>query len=106
MTFFETAGQSAVFLLLLYAGAAAAILYDLIAFVRRRCPPAPAAALDILWCLMAGALCLSALILRGESRLRLYALLGLCCGAGIYCLGLRRIVRSVAFRLAKKRLPR
>ncbi len=106
MTFFETAEQSAVFLLLLYAGAAAAVLYDLAAFLRRRCPAGIAAALDLTWCLVSGALCLLALILGGESRLRLYALLGLCCGAGIYRLGLRRVLLSAAARLSGKKKNR
>ena len=40
---------------------------------------------------LCAALCLAALSLGGENQLRLYALLGMVCGAGIYCLGVRRI---------------
>lgn len=101
MTFFETAGQGIVFRLLLYAGAAAGLLYDLLSLPRRRLPRALAAALDVCWCLLCALLCLFALALGGENHLRLYALLGMACGAGIYCLGIRRIVLGILQGLKK-----
>lgn len=105
MTFFETAEQSGVFLHLLCAGAAAGALYDLMAPLRRRCARPLAAALDALWCLLAGGLGLLALIQNGEDRLRLYALLGMACGAGIYCLGIRSLLLAV-FRFFQKKKAR
>lgn len=101
MTFFETAGQSGVFLLLLYAGAAAGVLYDAISPARRRCPRPLAVILDGSWCLLAAALCALALAAGGENQLRLYALLGMVCGAGIYCLGVRRLILG-AVRLLRR----
>lgn len=109
MTFFETSGQAAIFLMLLYAGAASAITYDLIAPARRRAARPLALALDAVWCVMTAGLCFFALALGGEGKLRLYALLGLCCGAGIYALGVRGLIRGAArlwkMRRAKKRRP-
>lgn len=102
MTFFETAGQAAIFLMLLYAGAAAGITYDLLSPLRRRAPRPLAMLLDGVWCALTAALCFFALALGGEGKLRLYALLGLCCGAGIYSLGVRTVVRGIA-SLFKKR---
>ena len=90
MTFFEATIQSGVFLLLLYAGAAAGILYDLLSFFRRRLPRLLSPLPDLLWCLLCAGLCVCALAWGGEGSLRLYALLGMACGAGIYILGLRR----------------
>ncbi|MBQ9265084.1 MAG: spore cortex biosynthesis protein YabQ [Clostridia bacterium] len=106
MTFFETAAQGRVFLLLLYAGAGAAVLYDLLTPLRTRCPRPVGIAVDILWCLLAGAVCLSALALGGENHLRLYAMLGMVCGGGIYCLGVRRLILAalrIAGRMFEKR---
>ena len=102
MTFFETAGQAAIFLMLLYAGAAAGITYDLLSPLRRRAPRPLAMLLDGIWCVLTAALCFFALALGGEGKLRLYALLGLCCGAGIYSLGVRTVVRGIT-SLFKKR---
>lgn len=105
MTFFETAGQAAIFLMLLYAGAAAGITYDLLSPLRRHAPRPLAILLDGVWCALTGALCFFALALGGESTLRLYALLGLCCGAGIYSLGVRTAVRAVAGLFKKRKSP-
>ena len=90
MTFFEASVQSGVFLLLLYAGAAAGILYDLLSLLRRRLPRLLSPLPDLLWCLLCAGLCVCALARGGEGSLRLYAMLGMACGAGIYILGLRR----------------
>ncbi|MBR4429009.1 MAG: hypothetical protein IKS78_06600 [Clostridia bacterium] len=89
MTFFETAGQARCFLLLWGAGFLAAVLYDGFRFLRSRCPRWLGPVLDFIWglCLCAG--CALALAAGGERALRLYALLGLCCGAAVYCLGPR-----------------
>ena len=89
MIFFETAGQARGFLLLLYAGFFSGALYDLLRLPRRRLPrpfrPLP----DLAWALLTAAACALALAAGGETKARLYALLGLCCGGLIYCLGLR-----------------
>ena len=50
-------------------------------------------------------MCALALALGGESSARLYALLGLCCGAGIYTLGLRRAAKGLA-RCARRLFER
>ncbi len=90
MTFFETGGQARVFLLLLYAGFLSGALYDGARGLRRVLPRFLRFLPDMIWCLLTAAACALALAAGGEGRARLYALLGLCCGAGIYCLGLRR----------------
>ena len=103
MIFFETAGQARGFLLLLCAGLAVGAAYDLLSLARRRAPRWGAALLDALWCLLAAAACTLALALNGEGRLRLYALLGLACGAGLYALGLRAVLRGVGGWIKRKR---
>ena len=106
MTFFETAGQSFAFLLLLYAGMAAGVLYDVFAVLRHRLPMFAGGVLDVVWCLLATALCGLGLALGGEGRVRLFALLGLCCGGGIYCLGVRRAINALARGVkSRKNLP-
>lgn len=89
MTFFETALQPTAFLLLAAAGFLIGIAFDLGAAAEKRLPPRLQPVLDVLWCLAAAAACALALAVTGETQLRLYALLGLCCGAGMYCLGVR-----------------
>ncbi len=96
MIFFETAGQARGFLLLLCAGLTAGALYDVMGLIRRGLPRWAQAPLDLIWCALAAAACLLALALGGEKRVRLYALLGLCCGGGIYCLGIRALIRWLA----------
>lgn len=91
MTFFETAGQSRVFLLLLYAGFLSAFLYDFARPLRKILPRFIRFLPDLIWCLLTAACCALALAASGASQARLYALLGLCCGAGIYCLGIRTV---------------
>jgi len=102
MIFFETSGQALIFLMLLYAGAGAAVTYDVIAPLRRRAPRPIAAVLDVFWCLMAGILCALALAAGGENKMRAYALLGLFCGGGIYALGIRSLAAAL-FRLFSSR---
>ncbi len=89
MIFFETAGQARCFLLLWGAGFFAAALYDGFRFPRLRGPRWLRPAWDVLWCLCLSACCALALGLGGEGAPRLYALLGLCCGAAVYCFGPR-----------------
>ena len=105
MIFFETAGQARLFLLLLGAGILCAVLYDAASLIRRKLPRALGTVTDGLWCLLTALLCGAALMLGGEATLRLYALLGLFCGAGVYCLGARRAVRFLLRRL-RRILPR
>ena len=95
MTFFDTSGQPTAFLLLAAAGFAAGAAYDLASLARRKCPRWARAVPDVIWCLSAAAACALALAVTGETHLRLYALLGLCCGAGIYCLGVRALAKTV-----------
>lgn len=95
MTFFETAGQGSAFLLLLCLGAAAGALCDGAAWLGRRCPRPLRYLLDGLCGLVFAALCFLALAMRQENRLRLYALLGMLCGAGLYALGVRRLILGV-----------
>ena len=103
MIFFETAGQARGFLLLVCAGFLAGALYDLLGLVRRPLPRWAQPIPDVLWCGLTAAACLMALALGGERRVRLYALLGLCCGGGMYCLGVRALLRAVRRRLGGNR---
>lgn len=103
MNFYEARGQASVFLLLLYAGFGAAALYDAFRLLSKYLPSYLEAAVDLIWCLLTGTACALALSIGGEERARLYALLGLCCGAGIYCLGVRTLGRSVWLFFKKKR---
>lgn len=103
MSFFETAGQARGFLLLLYAGFGAAAAYDGFSLLRAFGPRWLRPLWDALWCLLAGACCALALALGGENRVRAYALLGLCCGAIIYCFGIRTVIQAAGRRLKKGR---
>ena len=94
MIFFETAGQARTFLLLLYAGFGAGLLYDALALVCRRFPAWARAGADVVWCLLTACACAAALAAGGERAARLYALLGLCCGGLLYALGLRRLLQA------------
>lgn len=95
MTFFETAGQARCFLLLWAAGFFTAALYDGFRLARSRCSRRLEAVFDLSWCLCACACCAMALALGGEEKARLYALLGLCFGAAVYCLGVRAACAAV-----------
>ena len=101
MIFYEAKGQENLFLMLLWAGMGAGVAYDLLSLIRRRLPRGIGGLLDVMWCLGAGGLCLLSLIAGRENRLRAYALLGLCCGGGIYCLGLRRAAGGLLRRMGK-----
>ena len=105
MIFFETAGQTRTFLLLLYAGFGAGLLYDLLIWPRRFLPRFCAPILDALWCLLTGGMAALALAAGGEHSARLFALLGLACGAAVYALGIRALVRG-ALRLFKRKRKR
>ena len=96
MIFFETAGQARTFLLLLYAGFGAGVLYDVLSLPRRFLPRFCAPLLDAVWCLLAGGAVALALAAGGERHVRLYAFLGLACGAAVYVLGIRKVIRGVA----------
>ena len=104
MTFFETSIQARVFLLLIWGGMGAAFIYDLLSPLRKRGGGGTAAA-DLLFCLLAAALCFFALAIGGENRLRLYAFLGILFGAGIYRLGVRRIAIGIGRFFKRKPLP-
>ncbi len=106
MTFFETANQAFAFLLLLYAGMAGGVLYDIFGFFRRRMPGPAGALADMIWCLLTAALCGLSLAISGEGRVRLFALLGLCCGGGIYCLGIRAAINAVIRFMKSRKKPR
>ena len=101
MIFFETANQCRVFLLLLYAGFFSALLYDLLRPLRGVLPRLLRFLPDVVWGLLTAASCALALAIGGENQARLYALLGLCCGAGIYCLGVRTAFLFIAQLLKK-----
>lgn len=103
MIFFETAGQTRTFLLLLYAGFAAGALYDLLALPRRRLPRLVQPALDALWCLLTGGAAALALAAGGEHTFRLYSLSGLICGAAVYGLGIRALLRGLMRFFKKKK---
>ena len=102
MIFFETAGQARCFLLLWGAGFAAAALYDGFRFLRSCCRAWLGAVWDLLWCLCLSACCALALGLGGEGTARLYALLGLCCGASVYCFGPRAAWIAIKKRERRK----
>lgn len=105
MTFFETAAQGRTFLWLLYAGLGAGVCYDLLLPLRRILGAfAPAA--DGLWALAVGALCALALFQGGENQLRLYALLGLALGGGLYAGGIRAAGKAVLRRIAGRKSSR
>ena len=99
MIFFETAHQARVFLLLLAMGMVAGALYDGFALFRRKKSVLLTALVDLIYFLLVGGLCFYALFLGGEKALRFYALLGIFCGAGIYCLGIRSIVIFIVKRI-------
>ena len=96
MIFFETAGQARTFLLLLYAGFGAGVLYDALSLPRRFLPRFCSLFLDALWCLLTGAGVALALAAGGEGQVRLYAFLGLACGGAVYGLGIRKVLRGAA----------
>ena len=102
MIFFETAGQAKTWLLLLCGGFGAGALYDLLALPRRFLPPFCLPVLDALWCLLTGGAAALALAAGGEQKVRLYAFAGLLCGAAVYALGVRRLIRGI-IRLARRR---
>ena len=106
MIFFETAGQARGFLLLLYAGFFSGALYDLLRLPRRRLPRPLRPLPDLAWALLTAAACALALAAGGETKARLYALLGLCCGGLIYCLGLRAALGWGRRMLLKKTTQR
>ena len=93
MIFYETAGQGRLLLLLLCAGFLSALLYDGLGLLRRRLPRPAWVIPDFLWALLTAAGCGGALIAGGEGSARLYAPLGLLCGGGLYCLGLRALIK-------------
>jgi len=101
--FHETASQGRGFLLLMCAGLLSGALYDLCALFRRRAPRWVGDVLDALWGAAAWALCLAALALSGESRVRLYAPLGLLCGGGIYGAGIHSLFSSLGRAIKKRR---
>lgn len=104
MTFFETSGQPTAFLLLLAAGFLSGLAYDALTPFRRA--PWARTATDFLWSLTASAACMLALTMSGENQIRLYALLGLACGGGLYYLGLRRALAAAARVLRRTREKR
>ena len=106
MSFFETAGQARAFLWLLYAGLGAGVCYDLLSPLRRRLPRLPAALADAAWALLTGALCALALFQGGADRLRLYALLGLGMGMGLYRLGIHALGKAALSRLSGRKSRR
>ena len=103
MIFFETSGQVRTFLLLVYAGFTAGLLYDLLTWPRRHLPRFCAPILDALWCLLTGGMAALALAAGGEHSARLFALLGLVCGAAVYVLGVRALIRGAVRLLGRKR---
>ena len=105
--FFETRDQALIFLALLYAGAVSAVLYDLLGLVRRRAGKLMTALLDVFFFVSMAVLCAPLLAASGQDGLRMYALLGVVCGALLYSLGLRALARA-AFRYwtGKNRAPR
>lgn len=106
MTFYETAGQIRLFLLLVCAGAAAGMAYDLVGCVRGRAGPILGALADVFWCAAAAALCFWTLFVSSAHQLRLFAPLSMALGAGIYALGVRRLAKGVFFLLSgRKRQP-
>ena len=103
MIFFETAGQLKGFLRLLYGGAALGAAYDIFSLLRRHGPRWLGDLMDLIWCVLGALLCFGALAASGESRVRLYAFLGLLLGGGLYALGIRRVIRGTA-EIVKKRM--
>lgn len=103
MIFFETAGQGKTFLLLLYAGFGAGLLYDLLMLPRRFLPCFCGLILDAFWCVATGAVIAVALAAGGEHRVRLYAFLGLIGGAAVYAFGIRSLICGIVRWRKKKK---
>lgn len=106
MTFYETAGQVRLFLLLLCAGMAAALAYDLVGLIRSKAGAFLGAAADILWCAGAAALCFLALFVSAAWQLRLFAPLSMALGAAVYALGVRRAAKGAFFLLSGRKRRR
>lgn len=89
--FFETNDQSWVFLSMVYLGLILGLLYDVLGVFRKSGKKVWIIAADILFFLLAALGASFALIQSGQENIRIYALLGLVCGAMIYLLGLHRL---------------
>lgn len=95
---FEATRQGGVFLTMVYAGLLCGVLYDVLRVLRRITGAGRlwSAAADMAFWTAAAAVCALALmrVLRGP--VRLYALLGACCGMCLYLLGVSELLYGAA----------
>ncbi len=103
MTFFETSGQALTFLMLVYAGAAAGVLYDVLGIARHFAGRALTMLIDVVFYVLVAVLCAFALMRGGENAVRWYAILGLLCGLSVYALGIRRVFTYLAKRVRQEK---
>ena len=107
MTFYETANQPRLFLLLLCAGMATGAAYDLAGIVRRRAGSFLGTLTDVFWCVGAAALCFAALFVCSAHQFRLFAPLSMALGAAVYGLGVRQVGKALFFLVSgRKNQPR
>jgi spore cortex biosynthesis protein YabQ len=94
---FYTVGQSQIFLMMLYAGAAVGLWYDALRLVRYmlRAGRALAFALDIVFGVGSAALVIAFMLKANYVELRLYALLGALCGLVLYAFTISPVVLLV-----------
>ena len=97
---FAQAAQGRTFLLMTLCGAVMALLVQLAGFVHRRSRFLGMGA-DLL-CAAALALTMGHILLRSGAGLRLYALLGLCIGAGLYAGGLAPVVGWAGGKITRR----
>ena len=97
---FHTVGQAQVFLGMLYAGLLIGAWYDGLGFVRRVLQAGPwlTACLDVVFSLGAGYCLIAFLLLTNFGEMRLFCLLGALCGAILYVLTLRQLLRGFVVR--------
>lgn len=112
---FSTIGQGSVFLWMLLAGMIIGLLYDFFRLLRclLRAGAVLTLLLDVLWGACAGAVLAAMLVIANRGQMRLYVLLAVLSGAGLYWAaasrpalllanGLRRLVKKLPrFRLLK-----
>lgn len=101
---FQTAGQSAAFLLMLACGLEIGLAYDLLRLLRRLFRPGVmlSLALDLLFGAAAAGLLIASLLKALDGELRLYALMGALAGFLLYGATLSRLLEALLKRAARQ----
>lgn len=104
---FQTAGQSAAFLLMLACGLEIGLAYDLLRLLRRLFRPGVmlSLALDLLFGAAAAGLLIASLLKALDGELRLYALMGALAGFLLYGATLSRLLEAL-LKCAARQLRR